>query len=1486
MRQILLLFSIYLLFSNLCIAQIHTTDNFAKSKTKKCGSHIYEENLRNKNIGAVNTFEESLQKLILQRAPSRLNTNLVYNIPIVIHILHYGETEGVGSNISIAQIQSQIDVINQDFRKKENSNGYNEHEAGVDSRINFIPAVFSPQGNPLHQQGVNRVDLNTLGYSTSAKATFNTLISEVKKATIWDPNRYLNIWVADFSAGYYGLAIPPVNSTLEGMDDGAFTDLDETDGVILHYKNFGSNENNSFDLNPDVDFGRTLTHELGHFFGLRHIWGDGPCGDDDFVDDTPESASSNSFCADRYTCDSKDMIENYMDYTPDRCMNIFTYGQRERMLTVLEVSPRRKELLLSNVIYSSSPVSDFAASSYSILEGETIRFKDLSSEHPNLWHWTFEGANILSSSEPNPSVIYNTSGRYKVTLQTTNPLGVSQVSEKIIEVTVPTSIPTAEFSSDKTNITRGDYIQFYDNSSLSPTSWQWTFEGGTPTHSNLENPIVQYTQGGEFNVELTSTNSVGNSVSLNKSHYVNVEIGPQIQLLKDSISFLVDSNNPSSLTQSLNIENIGSSDLSFNIELLGRESLNRKFQNETTNTLTEYSYDKEQANVYFDGYDEGGDYYAANKFVINEDNFRLTNIKNFYRAGDVDDFKVQYDIYIGDNINTGTRLSSQYFISKNNKGLNGDWVEVTLENSLDFKKDDIVWVVCKYPKNTIAKPAGYVNGLSNKSPVSYWYDGSDWYPDDNNRAYKIRIESKQDFEPFIIFNKSLQIVRSNENIDFPISFNIENIPDGKYEYFLKITSNDPIDPILKIPFTLKTTGKTPLVVIDRNRINFGVLKESESFTSFKLQIQNNGLGESNQFFTLEENSPFSLSHTSFDLLSESTGILDVSLNSGRLGLVQDTLIIESNDRLNPRIEIPLEAYVDAVPTFNSADNLVYEITEEGALNISLEAADVEGEVVYSFDSNLENLTYDFSDSQFNLNFRPSLEQSGAYDFSLIATDTAQQSSTLAFQIIVKDKKLAELVLSDASLDYGTLTESYSTNTKTFNIQNTGKLEANIRFTLEENSPFSLSHTSFELLSKSTGKLNVSLNSGHLGLVQDTLIIESNDRLNPRIEIPLEAYVDAVPTFNYADNLVYEITEEGALNISLEAADVEGEVVYSFDSDLENLTYDSSDSKFNLNFRPSLEQSGTYDFNLIATDTAQQSSTLAFQIIVKDKKLAELVLSDASLDYGTLTESYSTNTKVLSIQNTGKLEANIRFTLEENSPFSLSHTSFELLSKSTGKFNVSLNSGHLGLVQDTLIIESNDRLNPRIEIPLEAYVDAVPTFNYADNLVYEITEEGALNISLEATDVEDEVVYSFDSNLENLTYDFSDSQLNLTFRPSLEQSGTYDFSLIATDTAQQSSTLAFQIIVKDKKLEVLSNNQFEKPSMYPNPFRNHLNIETKLFGLDGMIRVYSLSGHMLLEESFENKETFKLNTKGFRVGIYLIHIILEDRTFVNKVVKDK
>ena len=263
------------------------------------------------------------------KSMNKTTRNLVENvikIPVVVHVIYSKSQE----NISDAQIQSQLDVINEDFRRT-NSDKTNKWSQAADTEIEFYLAQVDPNGNST--SGITRKA------STKTSWGSNDAMKKASQGGVnpWNTSEYLNMWVCNIGGGILGYAQFPGGSSA-------------TDGVVMSPQYFGSSDKGSgFYLSAPFDKGRTTTHEIGHYLNLRHIWGDGGCGIDDYVSDTPESDAANYGCSSNHSsCGSKDMVENYMDYSDDSCMNLYTLGQKNRMRAVLESGGIRRSLALSD----------------------------------------------------------------------------------------------------------------------------------------------------------------------------------------------------------------------------------------------------------------------------------------------------------------------------------------------------------------------------------------------------------------------------------------------------------------------------------------------------------------------------------------------------------------------------------------------------------------------------------------------------------------------------------------------------------------------------------------------------------------------------------------------------------------------------------------------------------------------------------------------------------------------------------------------------------------------------------------------------------------------------------------------------------------------------------------------------------------------------------------------------------------------------------
>jgi PKD repeat protein len=366
---------------------------------------------------------------------ARINASPQYTIPIVVHIIH---TYGV-DNISDAQVNDAVRIINQDFQKK------NTDTASV------IP-VFQPlYANVGFQFRLARKDPNgncTNGITRTFSPLTNNADDNVKGLIMWDPTKYLNIWVVSqisFGAGGYSYLPCGVPQTKEG--------------VVILSTQFGSTGRSG-----GSNFAaRSLTHEIGHYMGLPHTWGGSNtpgdpsnCGMDDGITDTPNTVGSTGFTCNTNarTCNPPsypfpDNVQNYMDYSS--CAAMFTTGQKAVMVSALTLFCRSNLYTQANLVATGTndgytaicaPTADFKISTDRVCSGNTITYNDMS--YNNItgnqlnYFWTFQGGTPATSTLQNPVVVYNTPGNYDVTLSTTNIAGSNTLTKSSL-ITVKSS---------------------------------------------------------------------------------------------------------------------------------------------------------------------------------------------------------------------------------------------------------------------------------------------------------------------------------------------------------------------------------------------------------------------------------------------------------------------------------------------------------------------------------------------------------------------------------------------------------------------------------------------------------------------------------------------------------------------------------------------------------------------------------------------------------------------------------------------------------------------------------------------------------------------------------------------------------------------------------------------------------------------------------------------------------------------------------------
>lgn len=295
---------------------------FVKSNSQtKCGTDyittMREHNHKSYKISRKNVNEET-KNWILENQ-KYLNNNII-TIPVVVHVVWKTNIQ----NISDAQIISQIDVLNKDYRRT-NIDQINTptvwQSIAADCQIEFCLASIDPNGQPTN--GIVRVqtDQDQFGMNNDIHN------SSAGGSDDWPNEDYLNIWVCNLGNGLLGYATPPSSWIGDG------------DGLVIGYNYFGTIGT----VQSPYNKGRTATHEIGHWLNLDHLWGAwGSCGNDN-VSDTPKQEEENYSCPGYPTninaCNTNnpdgDMFMNYMDYTNDACMNLFTTGQKTRMIAAI-----------------------------------------------------------------------------------------------------------------------------------------------------------------------------------------------------------------------------------------------------------------------------------------------------------------------------------------------------------------------------------------------------------------------------------------------------------------------------------------------------------------------------------------------------------------------------------------------------------------------------------------------------------------------------------------------------------------------------------------------------------------------------------------------------------------------------------------------------------------------------------------------------------------------------------------------------------------------------------------------------------------------------------------------------------------------------------------------------------------------------------------------------------------------------------------------
>ena len=377
------------------------------------------------------------------KKPEGTTKATVYTIPVVFHVLHSNGVE----NISDEQLLDAIDILNRDYRLQNADAALVQAPflgMPADIEIEFALARKDPTGTCF--SGITRTVTALTFDGSDGQAQVNAVIAgnDVYQG-VWPHNKYLNVYVCSDIGGAAGYTFNPFGSSTASSSGMYYNGV-----FVLHNYTGSIGTSNS-------GTSRTLTHEVGHWLNLSHVWGgnndpgSGSCPTttlpsnqrgnyDDFVDDTPLCTGSTTCTMGQNTCDDSvdpnnwsswttnviDNNENYMDYS--YCSKMFTPGQRTRMRNAIESSTAGRSNVKTSTNHTATGIFDplvlceakFTSSKQIVCVNEPIQFTDASYNSANGWTWTFAGGTPATSTAQNPTVSYATPGTYTVTLTATD----------------------------------------------------------------------------------------------------------------------------------------------------------------------------------------------------------------------------------------------------------------------------------------------------------------------------------------------------------------------------------------------------------------------------------------------------------------------------------------------------------------------------------------------------------------------------------------------------------------------------------------------------------------------------------------------------------------------------------------------------------------------------------------------------------------------------------------------------------------------------------------------------------------------------------------------------------------------------------------------------------------------------------------------------------------------------------------------------------
>ncbi|MEN9303567.1 MAG: hypothetical protein RL264_1996 [Bacteroidota bacterium] len=462
---------------------------FSFSQHKNCGTdEMYQQLYQSRPdlLPGIQRAENQLRAATKDYEKNQTKDDQVYIIPIVFHIIHnYGK-----ENISDAQVLDGLKQLNTQLRKRnaDTTAIVNVFKPlAADMQVEFRLAQLDPEGNC------------TSGITRTASPLTHTGDHQVKSLIHWPPNKYLNVYICAQAAGLAGHALLP----------SAADTIPEWDGIVISHDYVGT-------IGTSDPFRRTvLTHEVGHYLNLQHIWGGnnvpnyyylpvgnaGNCAYDDEVDDTPLTIGWSSCNLNATSCGSLDMVQNYMDYS--YCSLLFTQGQKTRAHACLNSSIANRNNLWTpaNLIATGTDGNDrlckaqFEASKRIFCVGEKIQLSDLSLHKVSSRTWTISGASNFNASDSTIQISFSNPGTYSVQLKVILNGNELTINEPNYLTVLPSSGSANFLTEDCENpISVVDQIKIMSNDS--PNNWERSNLAGFNSESSL---TVQNFNVGAFN---------------------------------------------------------------------------------------------------------------------------------------------------------------------------------------------------------------------------------------------------------------------------------------------------------------------------------------------------------------------------------------------------------------------------------------------------------------------------------------------------------------------------------------------------------------------------------------------------------------------------------------------------------------------------------------------------------------------------------------------------------------------------------------------------------------------------------------------------------------------------------------------------------------------------------------------------------------------------------------------------------------------------